>query len=192
MVDVMRLRRDENLATKTRILESLNKEGYMDKMKANLRSEVIRVLENEKKKSFGGASKYLKQSELSTTVTKKVVSNEDGLLCAEIIREFLQFYQMEHSLHVFVPEMSLSTDFPKSKAEMEREIGIADRDPSKPLLLRLLEQVKFGGGSGGGAFQSSANLHQSSVSERPSPPTGSKYSPDAAKYSPDQMPHPHE
>jgi hypothetical protein len=87
----------------------------MDKMKANLRSEVIRVLENEKKKSFGGASKYLKQSELSTTVTKKVVSNDDGLLCAEIIREFLQFYQMEHSLHVFVPEMSLSQDFPKSK-----------------------------------------------------------------------------
>jgi FGFR1 oncogene partner len=139
MVDVMRLRQDENLATKTRILENLNNEGYMDKMKANLRSEVIRVLENEKKKSFGGASKYLKQSELSTTVTKKVVSNDDGLLCAEIIREFLQFYQMEHSLHVFVPEMSLSQDFPKTKQEMEREIGIGDRDPSKPLLLRLIE-----------------------------------------------------
>ena len=152
----MRLRRDENLATKTRILDSLNKEGYMDKMKANLRSEVIRVLENEKKKSFGGASKYLKQSELSTTVTKKVVSNEDGLLCAEIIREFLQFYQMEHSLHVFVPEMSLSQDFPKSKQEMEREIGISDRDASKPLLLRLIEQVKFGGAGG---FQSTTNLH---------------------------------
>lgn len=105
---------------------------------------MIRVLENEKKKSFGGASKYLKQSELATTVTKKVVSNDDGLLCAEIIREFLQFYQMKHSLHVFVPEMSLSEDFPKRKDEIEREVGISDRDPSKPLLLRLIEQVKFG------------------------------------------------
>ena len=47
-------------------------------------------------------------------MTKKVVSNEDGLMCAEIIREFLEFYKMEHSLHVFVPEMSLS-DFPKGK-----------------------------------------------------------------------------
>jgi len=81
---------------------------------------------------------------LATTVTKKVVSNEDGLLCAEIIREFLQFYQMKHSLHVFIPEMSLSEDFPKRKEEIEREAGIADRDTSKPLLLRLLEQVKFG------------------------------------------------
>lgn len=109
-----------------------------------MRSEVIRVLENEKKKSFGGASKYLKQSTLDTTVTKKVVSNDDGLLCAEIIREFLQFYQMKHSLHVFVPEMSLSDDYPKRKDEIEREVGIGDKDPSKPILLRLLEQVKFG------------------------------------------------
>ena len=71
-------------------------------------------------------------------------------MCAEIIREFLEFYQMKHSLHVFVPEMSLSADFPKSKQEMEREIGIGDKDASKPLLLRLIEQVKFGGPVGGG------------------------------------------
>ena len=82
---------------------------------------------------------------MATTVTKKVVSNDDGLLCAEIIREFLQFYEMKHSLHVFIPEMSLSEDFPKQREQMEREIGIADRDNSKPLLLRLIEQIKFGG-----------------------------------------------
>lgn len=110
-----------------------------------MRQEVIRVLENEKKKSFGVASKYLKQSVLATTVTKKVVSNDDGLLCAEIIREFFDFYKMKHSLNVFVPEMSLSEDFPKRRDEMEREIGIADRDASKPLLLKLVEQIKFGG-----------------------------------------------
>ena len=97
------------------------------------------MLENEKKKSFGGASKYLKQSCLDTTVTRKVVGNDDGLLCAEIIREFFEFYEMKHSLHVFVPEMSLQADFPKSKQQIEREIGIQDKDASKPLLLRLIE-----------------------------------------------------
>ena len=141
-----RLAQDQNYETKCRILSTLGVEGQIDKLKASLRSEVIRILEKEKKQSFGGASKYLKQSELATTVTKKVVSNEDGLLCAEIIREFLAFYQMKHSLHVFIPEMSLSEDFPKPTGEIEREIGLADRDASKPLLLRLLEQVKFGGG----------------------------------------------
>lgn len=48
-------------------------------------------------------------------MTKKVVSNDDGLLCAEIIREFLEFYKMEHSLHVFVPEMSLGSHPDKSR-----------------------------------------------------------------------------
>ena len=139
MVKDTDLVKDKNYHTKVRILDVLNKEGQLDKLKASLRSEVIRVMEKEKKQSFGGASKYLKQSELATTVTKKVVSNDDGLLCAEIIREFLEFYKMKHSLHVFVPEMSLSDDFPKPKNEIEREIGINDRDPSKPLLLRLIE-----------------------------------------------------
>ena len=40
--------------------------------------------------------------------------------------------------------MSLAEEFPKRVDEIEREVGIADKDPSKPLLLRLLEQVKFG------------------------------------------------
>ena len=124
MADVMRLSRDENYDTKIRILKALDQEGYIDKIKASLRSEVIRVLEKERKQSYGRSSKYLKQSELATTITKKVVSNDDGLLCAEIIWEFMQFYRMEHSLHVFVPEMSLSEDFPKKRQDIEREIGI--------------------------------------------------------------------
>ena len=145
MADVMRLSKDENYETKVKILNVLDQEGMIDKIKASLRSEVIRVLEKERKQSYGRSSKYLKQSELATTITKKVVSNDDGLLCAEVIREFMQFYKMDHSLHVFVPEMSLSEDFPKKRQEMEREIGITDRDQSKPLLLKLIEMIKFGG-----------------------------------------------
>ena len=90
MVRESALKRDQNYDAKVKILQTLNQEGQIDKLKASLRSEVIRVLENEKKKSFGGASKYLKQSNLlATTVTKKVVSHDDGMLCAEVIREFL-------------------------------------------------------------------------------------------------------
>ena len=49
----------------------------------------------------------------------------DGLLCAEIIREFLTFYKMEHTLSVFIPEMSLHAGFPKSRDEMARECGLS-------------------------------------------------------------------
>lgn len=59
MVDIGR-KHDANLETKQRIIDQLSREGYLDKVKASLRSEVVRVLEKEKKSSFGGASKYLK------------------------------------------------------------------------------------------------------------------------------------
>lgn len=82
----------------------------------------------------------MQKSELSNPITKKVVENEDGLLCAEIIREFMKFYKMNLSLQVYEPEMSLGTSFPKTRSEIEREIGISDRgDSSKPLLLKLIE-----------------------------------------------------
>lgn len=58
----------------------------------------------------------------------------------------MQFYKMEHSLHVFEPEMSLDGPgmFPKDRRTIEREIGMTDQDASKPLLLKLIEQIKFG------------------------------------------------
>jgi len=51
---------------------------------------------------------------------------------------------MDHTLHVFEPEMSLDNSFPKNRRTIEREIGITDQDESKPLLLKLIEQIKFG------------------------------------------------
>jgi hypothetical protein len=83
---------------------------------------------------------------LSLSTTRKVVANEDGLLCAELIREFLTFYKMEHTLSVFVPEMSLHSDFTKQREEMVRECGFSKSqdDESKPLILRLVEKVRIG------------------------------------------------
>lgn len=53
---------------------------------------------------------------------------------------------MEHTLSVFVPEMSLHADFPKKREEMMRECGMnrgEDQD-SKPLILNMVEKVRFG------------------------------------------------
>jgi hypothetical protein len=60
---------------------------------------------------------------------------------------------MNLSLQVFVPEMSISSSFPKTRVDIEREIGIKDGDNSKPLLLKLIEQVKFGPSSSSDPFQ---------------------------------------
>lgn len=102
-------------------------------------------MEAKKKKSFGAAAKYMTGSLISNPITHKVVQHPDGLLCAEIIREFMNFYKMNLSLQVFEPEMSISSGFPKTRTELEREIGVNNTDASKPLLLELLEIFKYQG-----------------------------------------------
>ena len=98
---------------------------------------------------------------MSLSTTRKVVSNEDGLLCAEMIREFLTFYKMEHTLSVFIPEMSLASDFPKSRSQMAMECGISKKedDSSKPLILSMVERVRVGDYGGPG----SANKNNNSI-----------------------------
>lgn len=135
----MHLNKDSDYQLKANILNNLQSEGYIDQIRAQLRAQVIKALDKEKKQQYGMASKYLQQSELSNPVTKKVVQNDDGLLCAEIIREFMTFYKMEYSLQVYVPEMSLTSAMPKQRWDIEREMNITDKDNSKPLLLKIIE-----------------------------------------------------
>lgn len=60
MVDVMNLRQDSDYSTKSNILTQLQSEGFIDQLRTQLRAQVIKKLEQEKKKSYGsGASKYL-------------------------------------------------------------------------------------------------------------------------------------
>ena len=128
---------------KQNVIESLKQGGQIEKLKAALRAEVVRQLEADKKKQLGSAAKYIKP--LSLTQTRELVGKEDGLLCAELIREFLSFYKMEHTLSVFIPEMSLHADFPKSRDQMEMECGLRKgEDPDKPLLLNLVNKVRVG------------------------------------------------
>ena len=70
-----------------KVIETLTRGGFVDQLKAQLRAQVVKQLEAEKRKELGAAAKYVKP--LSLTTTRKVVENEDGLLCAELIREFL-------------------------------------------------------------------------------------------------------
>ena len=68
---------------KAKIIDSLKQAGLIDKLKAQLRADVVKQLESEKKKSLGSAAKYIKP--LTLTQTRELVSKEDGLLCAELI-----------------------------------------------------------------------------------------------------------
>ena len=78
-----------------------------------------------------------------------------------MIREFLTFYKMEHTLSVFVPEMGLTTDFPKSRSSMATECNLSKKedDTTKPLILNMVEKVRVGDYGGPG----SANKNNNSI-----------------------------
>ena len=54
-----------------------------------------------------------------------------------MIREFLEFYRMDYTLSTFLPECSLSQE-PKTRKEIEDEVGLDPTDTSMPLLMHLI------------------------------------------------------
>ena len=97
----------------------------------------------QKQFNFGN-SNFTK--DLTNSVLQQVVQNDKGLAALELIREFFNFYKMEHSMGVFLEESSLSKKMPKARWELERDLKIRDSgDTTKPLLIKLMEQSGFEG-----------------------------------------------
>lgn len=64
-------------------------------------------------------------------------------MCIDIIREFLEFYRMDYTLSTFLPECSLSQE-PKTRQEIEKNVGLPPSNTSMPLLMHLINAVKNG------------------------------------------------
>ena len=60
------------------------------------------------------------------------------MLCAELIRDFFEFYKLDYTLSIYMPEVNLNSNNAMSKDELSRKIGL-DGEPQKPLLVQLLE-----------------------------------------------------
>jgi len=56
-------------------------------------------------------------------------------LLAELIREYLEFYRLDYSKQVFVPETNLTTKQESSRDELIDQAGLGNADAKKPLLL---------------------------------------------------------
>lgn len=48
-----------------------------------------------------------------------------GVVCAELIREFLEFYRLDYSLQIYLPEVNLNNKEAMSKEELARRTGLA-------------------------------------------------------------------
>ena len=59
------------------------------------------------------------------------------MLCAELLREFLEFYKMDYTLQVFKPECNLQNESPQKK-DIAAKVGIRNISETMPLLMQLI------------------------------------------------------
>ncbi len=62
---------------------------------------------------------------------------------AHMIKEYLDFYRMEYTLSVYVPEAALSNQESLSRDELQRRAGLQSQTQT-PLLVQMLKQLKSG------------------------------------------------
>ena len=106
---------------------------------------------------------------------REVLQTQHGLLLAELIREYLEFYKLDYSKQIFLPETNLNTKQASSKEELADKTGLGSLDEKKPLLLQMLEQFSQGGGA-----QRMAGLAKESDNSSPNAAPGVQFSEEKA------------
>lgn len=67
-----------------------------------------------------------------------------GVVCAELIREFLEFYRLDYSLQIYLPEVNLQGQQAMNKDDLARRAGLWERAEGKPIMMQLLESFLSG------------------------------------------------
>jgi hypothetical protein len=117
------------------IIQTLDAQGVLDKIRAQLRLQVFKAVQNDEGKM---------QNENSKPV--KMAQSPEGLLAVELLRDFLECYKMKYSLNVLVPEFHLSQT-QDVRAFLTKELKFTP-EPGEPFLAYILKfLMKDGEGS---------------------------------------------
>lgn len=67
------------------------------------------------------------------------MQSASGVICAELVRDFLEFYKLDYTLAIFMPEVNMSHQNALSKEELSKKIGLNEASNQKPLMAQLIE-----------------------------------------------------
>jgi FGFR1 oncogene partner len=103
---------------KNLVIQSLETKGVLGQIRAKLRSSVFRIVdEQDQRFNMGCGLKW------ENTLLYKISDTKTGTLIAELVREFMEYFKMDYSLSVFIPECSISPERLK-KDEMFAKLGL--------------------------------------------------------------------
>lgn len=123
---------DEDTELRDLVAQTLEANGVLGKIRAQLRASVFLALE-EQEQSQGNTNPSLKQ----------YLSTKEGQAVAGLVREFLEFFNLDYTLAVFEPEAGLGPDN-GSRQQLARELNIVESDgpPKGPLLGVVVSENK--------------------------------------------------
>uniref|UniRef100_A0AAY4F137 FGFR1 oncogene partner (FOP) N-terminal dimerisation domain-containing protein n=1 Tax=Denticeps clupeoides TaxID=299321 RepID=A0AAY4F137_9TELE len=122
---------DEDTELRDLLIQNLENNGVLNKIKAELRAAVFVALEEQ--------DKIENKSQLVNENLKKCLNTKDGRLAASLISDFLQFFHLDFTLAVFQPEINTLNGFDSHDA-LSRDLGMSDAEGNRnnPLLLELI------------------------------------------------------
>ncbi|KAG2500100.1 hypothetical protein HYH03_001683 [Edaphochlamys debaryana] len=167
-------------AIKQAVTQTLEKQGIIAQLKAQLRAQVfIAVEEYESASSTAGMS-----AKTSTPARKALLADPDGQLAIQLVLDLLDTCNFSFTKQVFHPE--LGPGAPESgRQAAASKLGLRPSNPEEPLLLTLVKSYKSGGGSRGGDAGSDS---APTTSFAPAPSTSTSAPAPPAKPTPSSTP----
>lgn len=140
---------------KTLVVHTLETNGVLGQIRAQLRANVYKAIDNDEDRQEGT---------LTAGSANKLLRSAAGLLMAEIVAEFFEFYGFRHSLSVFLPESNLGGRR-RSRNEVAFDAGLARVQTEVSILEQLV------------VMSTSTDLHKGGISSASSttassPPPG--------------------
>lgn len=103
---------------KNLIIQSLETKGVLGQIRANLRSAVFKMVdEQDQQFKLGCGLKW------ENPTLYKIIETKVGTLLSEVIREFMEYFRMDYALSIFIPECGISPERLK-KDEILGKMGL--------------------------------------------------------------------
>ena len=88
---------------KNLVIQTLETNGILGQLRAQLRSCVFKVIDNQDQIEKGQSSFHWENPN-----ARKVLQSATGVLCAELVKDFLEFYKLDYTLAIYLPEVNLN------------------------------------------------------------------------------------
>lgn len=126
---------EEDLELRDLVTQALESNGVLSKIRAELRASVFLALEEQD----------LLQSENSfaNKSFRNFIKTSEGMLLTQLVREFLEFFQLDFTLSVFDPETSFGKDYDYlGRNALLKDLGVKNfNGDSEPLLAQIFKVV---------------------------------------------------